>query len=180
VRLGGEALPPQIAKSWKERTGLEILDGIGSTEMLHIFLSNRPSDLRHGTTGKPVPGYERAWWTSAATGQAGEMESCRSAGRRAPPATGTTTRKPRHFHGGWTKSGDKYSLDRDGYYVYGGRSDDMLKVSGIYVSPAEVEAALITHEAVLEAAVVGAEDESKLIKPKPLSFSSRATPQATP
>jgi len=88
--------------------------------------------------------------------------------------------KPRHFHGSWTKSGDKYSLDKDGYYVYGGRSDDMLKVSGIYVSPAEVEAALITHEAVLEAAVVGAEDESKLIKPKALSFSSRATREATP
>jgi benzoate-CoA ligase len=70
------------------------------------------------------------------------------------------------FMGGWTRSGDKYSLDKDGYYVYGGRSDDMLKVSGIYVSPAEVEAALITHESVLEAAVVGAEDENKLIKPK--------------
>src|SRR6266850_1812369 len=164
----GEALPPQIAKSWKERTGLEILDGIGSTEMLHIFLSNRPSDLRHGTTGKPVPGYElRLVDERGNPVKQGEMGELQISGPTSAACYWNNHDKSRStFMGGWTKSGDKYTLDRDGYYVYGGRSDDMLKVSGIYVSPAEVEAALVTHEAVLEAAVVGAEDENKLIKPK--------------
>jgi len=164
----GEALPPQIAKTFKERTGVEIYDGIGSTEMLHIFISNRPGDIRYGTTGKPVAGYElrlvddhgnpvkqgelgelQIWGTTAASGYWNNREKTRST-----------------FVGMWTKSGDKYSQDADGYYVYGGRTDDMLKVSGIYVSPAEVEAALVSHEAVLEAAVVGAEDENRLVKPK--------------
>ncbi len=164
----GEALPPQIAKSWKERTGVEILDGIGSTEMLHIFLSNRPSDLRYGTTGKPVPGYElRLVDEHGNPVKQGEMGELQISGPTSAACYWNNHEKSRNtFMGGWTKSGDKYSLDKDGYYVYGGRSDDMLKVSGIYVSPAEVEAALITHEAVLEAAVVGAEDESRLIKPK--------------
>ncbi|HKB62885.1 MAG TPA: benzoate-CoA ligase family protein [Burkholderiales bacterium] len=164
----GEALPPQIAKSWKEKTGVEILDGIGSTEMLHIFLSNRPNDLRYGTTGKPVPGYElRLVDEHGNPVKQGEMGELQISGPTSAACYWNNHEKSRNtFMGGWTKSGDKYSLDKDGYYVYGGRSDDMLKVSGIYVSPAEVEAALITHEAVLEAAVVGAEDESRLIKPK--------------
>jgi benzoate-CoA ligase len=164
----GEALPPQIAKSWKERTGVEILDGIGSTEMLHIFLSNRPDDLRYGTTGKPVPGYElRLVDERGNPVKQGEMGELQISGPTSATCYWNNHDKSRNtFMGGWTKSGDKYTLDRDGYYVYGGRSDDMLKVSGIYVSPAEVEAALVTHEAVLEAAVVGAEDENKLVKPK--------------
>jgi benzoate-CoA ligase len=164
----GEALPPQIAKSWKERTGVEILDGIGSTEMLHIFLSNRPSDLRYGTTGKPVPGYElRVVDEHGIPVKRGDMGELQIAGPSSAAYYWNNREKSRNtFMGGWTKSGDKYSQDPDGYYVYGGRSDDMLKVSGIYVSPAEVEAALVTHEAVLEAAVVGHEDENKLIKPK--------------
>ncbi len=164
----GEALPPQIAKSWKEKTGVEILDGIGSTEMLHIFLSNRPNDLRYGTTGKPVPGYElRLVDERGNPVKQGEMGELQISGPTSAACYWNNHDKSRNtFMGGWTKSGDKYTLDRDGYYVYGGRSDDMLKVSGIYVSPAEVEAALVTHEAVLEAAVVGAEDENKLIKPK--------------
>jgi len=164
----GEALPPQIAKSWKEKTGVEILDGIGSTEMLHIFLSNRPNDLRYGTTGKTVPGYElRLVDERGNPVKQGEMGELQIKGQTSAACYWNNHQKSRDtFMGGWTKSGDKYTLDRDGYYVYGGRSDDMLKVSGIYVSPAEVEAALITHEAVLEAAVVGAEDENKLIKPK--------------
>jgi len=164
----GEALPPQIAKSWKEKTGLEILDGIGSTEMLHIFLSNRPSDMRHGTTGKPVPGYElRVVDEQGNPVKQGELGELQISGPTIAAYYWNNREKSRNtFIGGWTKSGDKYSVDKDGYYVYGGRSDDMLKVSGIYVSPAEVEAALIGHEAVLEAAVVGAEDENKLIKPK--------------
>jgi benzoate-CoA ligase len=164
----GEALPPQIAKSWKEKTGLEILDGIGSTEMLHIFLSNRPDDLRYGTTGKPVPGYElRLVDERGEPVKQGEMGELQISGPTSATCYWNNHDKSRNtFMGAWTRSGDKYTLDRDGYYVYGGRSDDMLKVSGIYVSPAEVEAALVTHEAVLEAAVVGAEDENKLVKPK--------------
>ncbi len=164
----GEALPPQIAKSWKEKTGVEILDGIGSTEMLHIFLSNRPNDLRYGTTGKPVPGYElRLVDEQGSPVKRGEMGELQISGPTSAACYWNNREKSRNtFMGGWTKSGDKYTLDKDGYYVYGGRSDDMLKVSGNWVSPSEVEAALISHETVLEAAVVGAEDGNKLIKPK--------------
>jgi benzoate-CoA ligase len=164
----GEALPPQIAKSFKEKAGLDILDGIGSTEMLHIFLSNRPGDFRYGTTGKPVPGYELRLVDEAGNvvkpGELGELEI------RGPTSAmyywNNRAKSRATFVGSWTKSGDKYTQDADGYYAYGGRTDDMLKVSGIWVSPAEVEAALVGHPAVLEAAVVGKEDEQKLVKPK--------------
>ena len=164
----GEALPPQIAKTFKERTGIEIYDGIGSTEMLHIFLSNRPGDLRYGTTGKPVAGYElRLVDDHGNPVKQGELGELQISGTTAANGYWNNREKSRAtFVGVWTKSGDKYSQDADGYYVYGGRTDDMLKVSGIYVSPAEVEAALVSHDAVLEAAVVGAEDESRLVKPK--------------
>jgi len=164
----GEALPAQIAKNWKEKAGVEILDGIGSTEMLHIFLSNRPNDLRYGTTGKAVDGYElRLVDDQGEPVKPGEMGELQIKGPTSAAYYWNNRDKSRNtFNGGWTKSGDKYAQDKDGYYVYGGRSDDMLKVSGIYVSPAEVEAALVGHEAVLEAAVVGAEDENKLVKPK--------------
>ena len=165
----GEALPADIGKRWTERTGVEILDGIGSTEMLHIFLSNRPGDVRYGTTGKPVPGYQVRLADEQGNvitkpGELGELQI------RGPTSAlmywNQRERTKSTFQGPWTRSGDKYTVDEQGYYTYGGRSDDMLKVSGIYVSPVEVEAALITHEAVLEAAVVGAEDENKLVKPK--------------
>jgi len=164
----GEALPPQISKNWKEKTGIEILDGIGSTEMLHIFLSNRPGDLRYGTTGKPVPGYElRLVDEHGESVKPGEMGELQISGPTSAAYYWNNRDKSRStYHGSWTRSGDKYTQDQDGYYIYGGRSDDMLKVSGIYVSPAEVESALVGHEAVLEAAVVGAEDENKLVKPK--------------
>jgi len=164
----GEALPPQISKSFQEKTGVEILDGIGSTEMLHIFLSNRPGDLRYGTTGKAVPGYElRLVDEQGAAVKPGELGELQISGPTSAAYYWNNRDKSRNtFAGNWTKSGDKYVQDEDGYYVYGGRSDDMLKVSGIWVSPAEVEAALISHEAVLEAAVVGCEDDSKLVKPK--------------
>jgi benzoate-CoA ligase len=164
----GEALPAQIAKNWKEKTGVEILDGIGSTEMLHIFLSNRPGDLRYGTTGKPVPGYELQLVDELGNRvKPGEMGELQISGPTGAAYYWNNREKSRStFAGGWTKSGDKYTQDPDGYYVYGGRSDDMLKVSGIWVSPAEVEAALISHEAVLEAAVVGVEDENRLVKPR--------------
>jgi benzoate-CoA ligase len=164
----GEALPPQIAKSFKEKTGIDILDGIGSTEMLHIFLSNRPGDLRYGTTGKAVPGYElRLVDEQGNDVKRGELGELLIKGPTAASLYWNNRAKSRStFVGEWTRSGDKYSQDADGYYAYGGRTDDMLKVSGIWVSPAEVEAALVSHEAVLEAAVVGKEDEQKLIKPK--------------
>ncbi|MCK9258950.1 MAG: benzoate-CoA ligase family protein [Azoarcus sp.] len=165
----GEALPEGVGKRWSERFGVDILDGIGSTEMLHIFLSNRAGDVRYGTTGKPVPGYAVRLIDDdgnevTVPGEPGELQikgltsaACYWNNREKTRAT---------FQGLWTRSGDKYQMDADGYYVYEGRSDDMLKVSGIYVSPIEVESALIAHEAVLEAAVVGCEDEDRLIKPK--------------
>jgi len=164
----GEALPSQIAKNFKEKTAIDILDGIGSTEMLHIFLSNRPGDLRHGTTGKAVPGYElRLVDEQGNDVKQGELGELLIKGPTAANLYWNNRAKSRAtFVGEWTRSGDKYTLDADGFYAYGGRTDDMLKVSGIWVSPAEVEAALVSHEAVLEAAVVGKEDEQKLVKPK--------------
>ena len=165
----GEALPADLGRRWTERTGTEVLDGIGSTEMLHIFLSNRPGDVRYGTTGKPVPGYH----VRLVDDHGNVITKPRELGElqiNGPSAAvmywNQRERTKNTFQGPWTRSGDKYTFDEQGYYTYGGRSDDMLKVSGIYVSPVEVEAALITHEAVLEAAVVGAEDEQKLVKPK--------------
>jgi len=165
----GEALPEGLGKRWTERTGVEILDGIGSTEMLHIFISNRPGEVRYGTTGKPVPGYEVRLVDDhgkviTKPGELGELQI--SGPTSAIMYWNQRERTKNTFQGPWTRSGDKYSFDSEGYYTYGGRSDDMLKVSGIYVSPVEVEAALITHDAVLEAAVVGVEDEQKLVKPK--------------
>jgi benzoate-CoA ligase len=164
----GEALPPQISKGFREKTGIEILDGIGSTEMLHIFLSNRPGDLRYGTTGKAVPGYDLRLVDEQGNvvpqGELGELEI---RGTTSAMYYWNNRAKSRStFVGAWTKSGDKYLQDADGFYVYGGRTDDMLKVGGIWVSPAEVEAALVSHPSVLEAAVIGKEDEQKLVKPK--------------
>jgi benzoate-CoA ligase len=164
----GEALPPQISKSFKEKTGVEILDGIGSTEMLHIFLSNRPGDFRHGTTGKAVPGYElKLVDEQGGEVKQGELGELLIKGPTAANLYWNNRAKSRStFVGEWTRSGDKYTQDADGFYAYGGRTDDMLKVGGIWVSPAEVEAALVSHDCVLEAAVVGKEDEQKLVKPK--------------
>ena len=165
----GEALPPNLGKAWTERTGAEVLDGIGSTEMLHIFLSNRPGEVRWGSTGKPVPGYELRLVDDQGKviTKPGEIGELQISGPTSAIMYWSQREKTKStFQGPWTRSGDKYTMDEDGYYVYGGRSDDMLKVSGIYVSPAEVEAALVSHEAVLEAAVVGKEDEQKLVKPK--------------
>jgi benzoate-CoA ligase len=164
----GEALPADIGKRWTEAYGVEILDGIGSTEMLHIFLSNRPGQVRYGTTGKAVPGYELRIVADdgheCAVGEIGELQI------NGPSAAlmywNNRAKTKATFAGEWTRSGDKYTLDADGYYTYGGRSDDMLKVGGIYVSPFEVEACLTTHAAVLEAAVIGVADIDELVKPK--------------
>ncbi len=164
----GEALPADIGKRWTEHFGIEILDGIGSTEMLHIFISNRPGEVRYGTTGKPVPGYSiRLVDEQGNLVSAGELGELQISGPSS--AIHYWNNRPKSlatFVGAWTRAGDKYSVDADGYYTYGGRSDDMLKVSGMYVSPFEVEAALVTHPDVLEAAVIGVPDENELIKPK--------------
>ena len=165
----GEALPKNLGEAWTKRTGVEILDGIGSTEMLHIFISNRPGDVKYGTTGKPVPGYQVRLVDDQGNvvTKPDELGELQISGPTSAIMYWNQREKTKNtFQGPWTRSGDKYSFDRDGYFTYGGRSDDMLKVGGIYVSPVEVEAALVTHEAVLEAAVVGAEDEQKLVKPK--------------
>ncbi len=164
----GEALPADIGKRWTEAYGCEILDGIGSTEMLHIYLSNRPGAVRYGTTGQPVPGYELRIvgddGRECGVGEIGELQI------KGPSAAvmywNNRARTKATFAGDWTRSGDKYTRDADGYYTYGGRSDDMLKVGGIYVSPFEVEASLMTHAAVLEAAVIGVADADELVKPK--------------
>jgi benzoate-CoA ligase len=164
----GEALPADIGKRFNEHFGVEILDGIGSTEMLHIFISNQPGKVRYGTTGQPVPGYEIRLLDEngapVADGEIGEMQV--SGPTSALYYWNNRERTKNTFLGPWTRSGDKYIRDADGYYTYCGRNDDMLKVGGIYVSPFEVEAALQTHPAVLEAAVVGKDDEEHLIKPK--------------
>jgi benzoate-CoA ligase len=163
----GEALPADIGRRWTEHFGVEILDGLGSTEMLHIFLSNRPGEVRYGTSGVPVPGYDlRIIGDDGQPVSAGQVGELQISGPTSAMAYWNNRDKTRNtFQGPWTRSGDKYSVDADGYYIYSGRSDDMLKVGGIYVSPIEVESALITHAAVLEAAVIGRADEEDLVKP---------------
>lgn len=164
----GEALPAEIGNRWTSHFGSEILDGIGSTEMLHIFLSNRPGDVRYGSTGKPVPGYEvRLVDENGQNVPDGELGELQIKGPSAANLYWNQRQKSREtFCGEWTRAGDKYSVDSDGFYTYGGRSDDMLKVSGLYVSPFEVEGVLVSHTAVLEAAVVGDQDEDRLTKPR--------------
>ena len=164
----GEALPADLGKRFTKQYDVEIIDGIGSTEMLHIFLSNIPGDVRYGTTGWPVEGYDVKLLGEddlpVATGEIGDLYI------RGPSAAlmywGNRAKSNETFRGEWTKSGDKYICNEDGTYTYSGRTDDMLKVSGIYVSPFEVEATLIEHPAVLEAAVIGKEDAEGLTKTK--------------
>ncbi|MBI5277744.1 MAG: benzoate-CoA ligase family protein [Burkholderiales bacterium] len=168
VSSAGEALPAELGERFKAHFGVDIVDGIGSTEMLHIFLSNRPGEVRYGTTGWPVPGYEielrRDDGEPVPEGEPGDLYI------HGPSAAmmywGNRQKTRETFQGGWTKSGDKYVRNSDGTYTYAGRSDDMLKVSGIYVSPFEVEATLVQHPAVLEAAVIGVEDAEGLTKTK--------------
>jgi benzoate-CoA ligase family protein len=164
----GEALPADIGRRWHDMVGVDILDGIGSTEMLHIFVSNRADDVRYGTSGKAVPGYEALILDEhggrVANGEAGELVV------RGPSSAegywNQRERTRRTFRGEWTHTGDTYIRDADGYYRFCGRTDEMLKVSGVWVSPFEVEEALVSHAAVLEAAVVGAQDRDGLTKPK--------------
>jgi benzoate-CoA ligase len=164
----GEPLPQEIGRRWSARIGVDILDGIGSTELLHIFLSNRPGEVRYGTTGRPLPGYAvKIVDEEGRPVRRGELGDLLVNGPTSAALYWNNRERSRAtFMGAWTRTGDKYFEDDDGYYVYCGRSDDMLKVSGMYVSPAEVEAALIAHDDVLEAAVVGAPDADGLVKPK--------------
>jgi benzoate-CoA ligase len=164
----GEALPPEIFRRWQERFGLEIVDGIGSTEMLHIFLSNRPGACRPGTSGVEVPGYTaRIVDENGAALPAGSIGTLMVSGDSAAAGYWRQHEKTKAtFQGHWVNTGDKYFCDDEGYYHYCGRSDDMLKVGGIWVSPMEVENALLAHPAVLECAVVGAADTDGLTKPK--------------
>jgi 4-hydroxybenzoate-CoA ligase/benzoate-CoA ligase len=164
----GEALPEEVSHEWERRFQVPILDGLGSTEMLHIFLSNRPDDIHYGSTGKAVPGYElRIVDESDAEVAAGEIGELLVRGPSSASCYWNQRDKSLNtFHGEWTRSGDKYFLDDDGYYRYCGRTDDMLKVGGIWVSPFEVESALLCESRVLEVAVVGKQDEQGLVKPK--------------
>jgi len=164
----GEALPAALGERWQDVVGVDILDGLGSTEMLQTFLSNRPGDVRYGSTGRAVAGYELKIVDEDGRelddGEIGELIV------RGPSAGDgywhQRAKSLRTFVGEWTYTGDKFFRDRDGYYYCCGRTDDMFKVSGMWVSPFDVEAALLSHEAVLEAAVVGHEDADGLTKPK--------------
>jgi benzoate-CoA ligase len=166
--VGRRGAAGRTGRALQAHFGVDIVDGIGSTEMLHIFLSNRPEKVRYGTTGWPVPGYEIELRGDdggpVPDGEPGDLYI------HGPSAAmmywGNRSKTRETFQGGWTKSGDKYVRNADGSYTYGGRSDDMLKVSGIYVSPFEVEATLVQHPAVLEAAVIGVPDAEGLTKTK--------------
>ena len=164
----GEALPPELFKRWKEKTNLIILDGIGSTEILHIFISNRSDDYCLGSSGRMVPGYDAKILGDDSKpvkqGDSGKLWIKGGSTARCywknPEKTAQTMRE------GWLNTGDTYFQDENGYYHYCGRNDDMLKVGGIWCSPFEIEAKLMEHPNVLEAAVVGAPDDQNLIKPK--------------
>jgi 4-hydroxybenzoate-CoA ligase len=164
----GEALPETIGRAWCQRFGVEILDGIGSTEALHIFISNRPDDIRYGSSGKVVQGYDVS--LRGDDGVEIKAEQIGDLYCRGPSIALGYWNKPeatrRTFVDGWLRTGDKYYRDEQGYYHYAGRGDDMLKVAGVWVSPHEVEAALIAHPAVLEAAVVPHLSSEGLVKPK--------------
>lgn len=162
----GEALPREIGEAFAAHFGCDVLDGLGSTEMLHIFISNRAGGVRYGSTGLPVPGYQveirDEQGHPVAPGEVGDLyvqgpSAAHLYWAQREKSMGT-------FQGGWTKSGDKYVMDQEGFFTYAGRSDDMLKVSGQYVSPIEVEAALMGHPAVLECAVVGQTDAQGLTR----------------
>ena len=178
----GEALPEDVGVRWRRMVGVDILDGIGSTEMLHIFISNQAHDVRYGTSGKPVPGYtamvvdehDRA----VPHGTQGELVV------KGPSAAdgywNQREKSRRTFRGEWTYTGDSYTRDADGYFRFQGRRDEMLKVSGVWVSPFEVEEALIAHPAVLEAAVVGKEDRDGLTKPRAFVVLNALGPEMAP
>ena len=171
VRLAvsaGEALPPAIYERFKQRFGIDILDGIGSTEVLHTFISNRPGAIRPGSSGQLVRGYEARLLDDDGRPVAqGEIGNLWIAGDSVCAGYWNQHEKTLNtIEGRWIRTGDKYSQDPDGYFWYAGRSDDMLKVGGLWVSPVEVENALLSHDVVLECGVVGHEDHDGLVKPR--------------
>ena len=170
VRLcasAGEALPAAILERWRARTGLDILDGIGSTEICHIFLTNRRGEIRPGSTGKAVDGYEvRLTGENDATVPAGEMGDLLVRGDSTMALYWNKHEATKaELRGEWIRTGDKYHQDADGFFFHRGRADDMIKAGGMWVSPVEVEGALIRHPAVLECAVIGVADADGLDKP---------------
>src|SRR5882724_6259387 len=163
----GEALPDELFARWRERFSVEIIDGIGTTEIGYIFISNRPGRTRPGSSGVPVPGYELAIDDEGHPVARGETGNLRVKGDSTMAYYWNKHDKTKEtLFGSWIQTGDKYYEDPDGYFWYAGRADDMLKVGGIWVSPVEVENTLIKHPAVLEAAVVGKEDSDRLVKPQ--------------
>jgi benzoate-CoA ligase len=162
----GEALPRDLGERFTRHFGCDILDGLGSSEMLHIFISNRPDDLRYGTTGKPVEGYSVELRGETGAVPDGEIGDLWVSGPSAALFYWNAREKTQStFHGPWLKTGDKYSR-ADGYYTYAGRNDDMLKISGQFVSPFEVESTLQEHASVLEAAVIALADSHGLTQCK--------------
>ena len=171
VRLAasaGEALPASLYERWTSHFGIDIIDGIGMTEMLHIFLSNAPGEVRPGSTGTAVPGYELKLVDEETGREAGDGQPATLFVRGASAATGYWARydaSRQVFQGEWLRTGDTYVRDADGYYTCLGRTGDMIKASGIWVSPMEVEARLLAHPAVSQAVVVAARDADGLEKP---------------
>ena len=161
-------MPIELYERWKKTVGVEIYDGIGSAEMFHIYISNRPGDVKPGSLGKVVNGYEaRIVDADGRQVPTGEMGTLKIKGDSAALCYWNAHEKSKEtFAGDWCTTGDQFHVDDDGYYWYHGRTDDMLKVSGIFVAPAEIENCLLQHEAVLECAVIGADAGDGLIKPK--------------
>jgi benzoate-CoA ligase len=164
----GEALPEELYRRWVETFNVEIYDGIGSAEMFHIYITNRPGDVKPGSLGRIVEGYEAEIVDAEARAvPTGEMGTLRIKGDSAALCYWQAHEKSKQtFAGDWCTTGDQFHLDSEGYYWYHGRTDDMLKVSGVFVAPAEIENCLLQHEAVLEAAVVGHDAGDHLVKPK--------------
>jgi benzoate-CoA ligase family protein len=164
----GEALPVELYVRWVKTFGVEILDGIGSAEMFHIYITNRPDDVKPGSLGRVVEGYEaRVVDAEGRELPAGEMGTLKVGGDSAALCYWQAHEKSKQtFAGDWCTTGDQFHVDAEGYYWYHGRTDDMLKVSGIYVAPVEIESCLLQHEAVLECAVVGHDAGDGLVKPK--------------
>jgi benzoate-CoA ligase family protein len=167
VLSAGEALPAQLYEEWKERTQVEILDGIGSAEMFHIYISNRDGDVKVGSLGRIVPGYEAQIvgpdGVSVPDGEPGRLRV--KGGSTALCYWADRKKSIETFQADWCTSADIFRRDGEGYYYYEGRDDDLLKVSGIWVSPLEIENVLLRHAAVAEVCVVGCEDEERLVKP---------------
>jgi benzoate-CoA ligase len=163
----GESLPGAIFERWRAKTGKEILDGIGSTEICHIFLSNRPGACKPGSTGVAVPGYDlRLVDETGSDAPRGDLGDLLVRGDSIAALYWNKHEQTKHtMRGDWIRTGDRYYQDEDGYFFHAGRSDDMIKAGGIWVSPVEVEGALMSHPAVLECAVVGTADTDGLVKP---------------